>query len=379
LKEEKSARPQDEIFEIKRRDLPKVSGKYQIQEREIIPVDFGEEFALGEFKNNTLHNVDHTTGAGAIEVGMPNGGPRLINTLDMGVGQKTERFIESVWGDGPVDMLVLDATAIGGEKRFNEPQTNFRHALEERVYSYPQSNAFVEIPQRHLQRLVNLIEVGQKTKRKVFIPIDMAYYARNLLPAEMQDSFEIYLPQRYSRQYNPVDYQKGLREIAFAQDGQRLPGVLTIEELVTETAGEKSFVVLDNNNNLMQMLNAGDISHRNKTNPVTGKVDKIQNLLISAGYNYPNQLLKNAIIDASDNAGLIYKEINITDHIPEDIMKDYLLNMTSKIILAVHTSNPASAREFVKRIQPNAIVPTISRSGLYEFVGGQKGIQKVDL
>jgi len=379
LKEEISSRHQDEVLEIKRRDLPKVGRGYQTQQREMKPVKFGEPVALGSFGKNLIHKVDHMLGAGAIEVEMPNGGPRVVDTLDMGVGPNTENFINTVWGAGDVDLLVLDATSIGGGERFNKPQTNFAKALEEKVYAYPQGNAFVEMPQRHMQRLMELIEVGQRTKRKVFVPIDMAYYASTLLPESMQSAFSIYLPQRQSRSYVASDYPKEFGDIAFGVNGERNPGVLTIEEVVQEVEGDRSLVVLDNPNYLMQMASSGDVSHRNIRNPRTQKPEGHQNIYISAGYNYPTQASTSAAIDAAENAGLLYKEISITDHVPDDVMAEYLLNMTSKVILAVHTSNPENARAFVKRIQPKAIVPTISRSGLYEITGGPKGIRRVEL
>ena len=235
------------------------------------------------------------------------------------------------------------------------------------------------MPQRHIQRLENLIEVAQKSKRKVYIPIDMAYYARTLLPQSMQNSFFIYLPQCESRTYSPSDYPEVFREIAFSDNGQRNNGVLTIQEIVSEVQGDKSFVVMDNPNHLMQMVNAGDISHRKGVNPSTRKTQEFQNIYISAGYNYRTQASTRAEIDAADNAGLIHKEILLTDHTPEEVMQEYLLAMSSKIILTVHTSNPEGARQFVKRIQPNAIIPTIARSGIYEIVGGQKGIKKIEI
>ena len=379
LKEDLSTQHKDEFFEVKRRDLPKVGRSYQTEERTVLTAGYKEEFALGEFSRNVLHKVDHMLGASAAEIIMPNNGPRVVFTLDMGVGSNTEHFIESTWGSGDVDLLVLDSTAIGGERQYNEPRTSFRIALEEKVYAYPQSNAFVEIPQRHIQRLVNLIEVAQKTKRKVYVPIDMAYYAKTLLPQSMQNSFKIYLPQRESRTYSPSDYPAILGEIAFSENGDRNPDVLTIEELVSEVQGEKGFVVMDNHNHLMQMVNSGDVSHRKVRNSSTSKVDQFQNIFISAGYNYRTQLTAKADMDAADNAGLVYKEILLTDHTPEPIMQEYLLAMTSGIILTVHTSNPEGARRFVKRIQPNAVIPTISRSGIYEIIGGQKGIKRIEI
>ena len=380
LKEEVSGNHKDEVFEVKRRDLPKEHGKLTIEERNIVPVDFEQPVALGEFKKIVLHKADHLLGAAITEVVLPNGGPRVVNMLDSGVGANTEKSIETIWGAGDVDMLVLDATAIGGEKKYNEPKTNFRRALEERFEPYPKSSAFVEIPQRHMNRLVNLIEVAQKRgpKTKVYVPIDMAYYARTLLPPEMQDAFEIYLPQRYSGQYVPTDYPAPYRGIAFRPDGQINQGVLKVDEVAQVVASERALVVVDNPNHLMQIAAAKDISHRRVSNATTGKPVSYQNLYISAGYNYQTQSSTRATVDAAENAGLQFKEILITDHIPEAQMQEYLLAMTSKTILAVHTSNPESARAFVRKIQPKANIPVISRSALYEFTCS-KGIRRVDI
>ncbi len=386
--ETESGAPDHEFTKFLHRERAKVKGKYPRTDRRIAEVQAGVPMQIGGFAQVMLSETSHFLGSMALEATFANGA-RLVATGDIGPGEMTEEFIAGLAGSRP-EILALDAKHIGDQQINQLRQGDLVKAFDQimqRDTSRQQGNWIAELPVRHLERLGALIEIAQRTKRQIFLPLTMAFYLEQM--QGLRDKYPqiaglsdvgIYLPPGKSCLTLPNDYPKALRSVAFSDDGHLRGNVLTMEDLTKQFDQDRMVVVVNEVQDLLQLAASGQINSRHPRTPVHGQANtSFATQLISTPYQRSaSESLKWQ--RARKAAGLAPEntyELQVTDHLSRMALLAMVAKIQPQVIIPLHTQNPSAAAAAFAEVAPGAhVVQAISRGRLYGFYGGKVPFHK---
>jgi mRNA degradation ribonuclease J1/J2 len=379
--------PGHEFTFITERYQPKEHNRYPKKERPTNEVLPGVPFDLGAFKGALLERTSHFLGSAAVELTFPNG-VRLFNSGDLGAGKLTDQLLER-WENSRPDMLVLDATMAGVEAGKTISETELPGRLNEVIQSNQLGNWLVDMPVRHLQRLGALAEVTTRTKRQLYIPLEMAHYLAALqnereqypeIPA-MSD-VKVYLTPRGSGEFIAMDYEPELRGLAFDAEGKLLPNVITAKDMSTLLGSERVAVVVTDPSQIRHLSAAGKINSRELKDRSKPPHKNYPNKFVSLAYpRAHDQWLKwqTALDNAGINAGP-GNRIHISDHIPAEQFQEAVKRIQPKVLIPIHSKDPMKAAALASEVMPDGqIVKHVYRSAFYQYLGDKLRLKRVDL
>ena len=208
-----------EILTTRDRSGAKEKGKYPTIERPFIEIQTQGKIQLGGFEIETIPVSHSALGTTAMCVTFPDG-QRVLWTGDIREGIETQEGLGEWLRQQPknsIDMAFIDGTNIGNPKP-EYSEIDVLKAFEKR-FQEPGPH-YVMTGLRNFERWANIIASAKASGRKVYVPLDIAYYLYQMQPLRYKypwlptmDEFTIFLDPKRSMKYEDSDYPKARREV----------------------------------------------------------------------------------------------------------------------------------------------------------------------
>lgn len=227
-----------EILTTKDRSNGKERGKFPTIDRPFIEIQSQGKVTLGGFEIETIPVSHSALGTTAMCVRFPNG-QRVLWTADIRDGIETQAGLVK-WlraqPKGSIDMAFIDGTNIGNPKPEHseiDVLNSFRKRFQE------QGPHYVMTGLRNFERWANIIASAKASGRKVYVPLDIAYYLYEVQPLRhaypwlpKMDDFVIFLDPKRTMKYEDTDYPKARREVKhLAEHGALGMRIIQLDEL----------------------------------------------------------------------------------------------------------------------------------------------------
>lgn len=227
-----------EMVTTRVRNQGKEKNTYPTIQRPFIELKSKGKLKLSGFEVETIPVSHSALDSTAFCVTFPNG-QRVLWTSDIRDGIETREGLGK-WlqkqPKGSIDMAFIDGTNVGNQKpEFSE--IDVTKAFIER-FRQPGPH-YVMTNLRNFERWANVISTAKASGRKVYVPLDIAYYLHEIQPERYKypwlpkmSDFVIFLDPKRSMKYEDADYPMARREVKQkAERGVEGMHVIQLDEL----------------------------------------------------------------------------------------------------------------------------------------------------
>lgn len=330
-----------EVTIFRQRNNTKNGSSYPIVHRPHQQVIAEVEFEVGGFK--LLYKpVSHSAlDSCAIDVTYPSGN-RVHYTGDIRWGPETIDYLDWFDKTDPPAITFIDFTNVGSDKP-SITEYELAQVFRKRFINET-GTFFVMIPQRHFERLTNIIHAAQAANRKVYIPLVVAFYLWELQPFLHLDhripdihDFNIYLHPAGKGKYEASDYPKVMRDLL---DNSLGLNIVELQEL--KRLGDEDGIVLFTSQSQMNHFYSHGIF------PSNG------HYLHSASDAYDEKGVINIrqLRRMVKELGYSFNFAHASGHCSEEHLIELIRHVRSSVIIPIHTKDPKKARDLIRTYSP---------------------------
>lgn len=343
-----------EMLTTKDRSRGKAGNSYPTIVRPFMEIKSEGKIRLAGFQVEAIpvsHSALDTT---AFCVTFPSG-QRVLWTGDIRDGLETREGLGQ-WlrqqPKGSIDIAFVDGTNIGNPK----PEFSEMDVLQAFIKRFKEPGPhYVMTNLRNFERWANIINTAKASGRKVYVPLDIAYYLHEVQPLRYKfpwipkmNDFTIFLDPKRSMKYEDSDYPIARRTVKQkAERGIEGMRVIQLDEL---RADPNPVILFTSMQQVQKCYYNGGIFQRNGsfTWSSTGVHDEKGRVEMGTVKRWLREI----------GFSKEFMQIHASGHFNEKGFADFVKNFdaVARHIFPIHTQHPKKAADILSKSCPNSIV-----------------------